>query len=640
MIYYGPLSSPYMVTRLNRFMAESSNQPHFKSPLPVRISQLQRHSPTISQEQLSDGSGLPSPRMGLIEVEDLSREQEEDFLVLLWQAYHCIYPIISEEEFRAYYDSLWAGTNGQTPRQSSALVDSMLAVSMQYGSTFLSDDEQMVDGVPESKASHFTTAAHAFYRRSQRALMETLEYPSIPSLQSHLYCIIYLYNIANLDTAHAVLALAIRLAQMLRLHIRPLGPVPQATQELYCRIWWTLYQLDSQISMILGRPPLIDPDEVGCAIPSDTVQMSATVLVSPPEEGITWLSFHVQYIRLTAVARGIHAAFSARCAETLQTKEFQDIHEDPSTLELLGTFMGNEIRAMYDWVQTVPRALKNQRQGSGEAFSTDRTPLNLNPASPLWLQRQRLLLEMTFHHLQLSILRTFIRFPPRGASLTPLSDGHGIVALNHAVVLTNILSQVLSETDLLSGLTPALLYQWDATVCILAFVLANPVCPPTPAARKILPAAFRNLDILGQSFGPITNFIQVAWEQFRSSRTPRGWSQLTTPPSQTISKTATQPSSTTSPPNGVASAGVPVTVPGMKPSTSQPTDPFSGLLTPSMLASGMMLGNDFSDTVTIDPLLDLIDTSFNLPSDLLMRTNTRWMSNGTITFNSWEGYET
>lgn len=627
-----------MVMRLNRYMSESSNQLHLKSPLPVRISHLLHHSPTVSQEQLSDESDRPSLRQGLAEVEDLSREQEEHFLVLLWQAYHCIYPIIPEEEFQTHYNSLWVAINDQTPRQPSALVDSMLAVSMQFGSSFLvDDDDDMAGGGAESRASHFTTAAHTFYCRSQCALMDALEHPSIPSLQSHIYCIIYLYNIANLDSAHALLGLAIRIAQMLRLHIRPLGPVAQVTQELYSRIWWTLYQLDSQISMMLGRPPLISLDEVGCAIPSDkddAVGISATVLVAPPEEEITWLSFHVQYIRLTAAARGVHAAFSARCVEVLQKKEFQDIHEDPPTLESLGSFMGSEVRAMFDWVQNVPRSLKNQRKGSGEPFSTDRTPLNLNPASPLWLQRQRLLLEIIYHHLQLSILRTFIRFPPRGASLTPLSDGHGIAALNHAVVLTNILSQVLSETDLLSGWTPAFQYQWDAAVCILAFVLANPVCPPTRASRKVLPAAFRNLDTLGQSFGAAANSIQVAWEQFRSSSTLRGWSQLT-PPSQTASEIAKQPPASMSSSNGITTTGVPGTRPAILSSTSQPTDLFSGMLTPTTLASNMILGNDFSDAATIDPSLDLMD----IPSDLLMRTKSHWVSNGAMTFDSWEGYE-
>ncbi|RAL13375.1 uncharacterized protein BO97DRAFT_388480 [Aspergillus homomorphus CBS 101889] len=638
-IHYGPQSSPYMVLRLNRFMSESANQLHLKSPLPVRLSQIHRHSPTISQEQLTDQAEWPSLRLGLTEVEDLSREQEEHFLVLLWQAYHFMYPIVAEEEFRQYYDSLWAGTNGQSPRQPSALVDSLLAVCMQYSSTFLADDEDMMDGETASQANHFTTAAHAYYRRSQRVLIERLEYPSIRTLQSHIYCIIYLYNTANLDTAYALLGLAVRVAQMLRLHIRPLEPTPRASQELHSRIWWSLYQLDSQISMTLGRRPLINTDEVGCAMPRDTgdvVQLSSTMLVSPPDEDISWLSFHVQYIRLTAAARGVYTAFGARCADLLKTRDIQDIHEDPAIMESLAGFQGSGVRAMYDWAQNVPRSLKNPRKGSGEAFCTDRTPLNLNPASPLWLQRQRLLLEIIYHHLQIANFRPFIRFPPRGASLTPLSDSHSIAALNHAVVVTLILNQVLSETDLLCGWTSAFQYQWDATICILSFVLANPVCPPTPAARKILPMAMRTLEKLGQPFGPVASTVQAAWEQFRSSSTPRGWSQLT-PPSQSSSE-----SSVVAPPSSVAPSSTGLG-PG-RPPTLPPTDPFSGFLSPlPKLSSTMMLNPaDFGDPATITPPLELMDDpSFTLPSDFFMGTGggAPWLSNGAISVDTWVAYD-
>ncbi|KAL2817469.1 hypothetical protein BDW59DRAFT_152524 [Aspergillus cavernicola] len=637
-IHYGPLSSPYMVLRLNRFMSESANQLYLKSPLPVRLSQVHYHSPTISQERLSDEADRLSLRPGLAEADDLSREQEEHFLVLLWQAYHVMYPIVAEEEFRQYYDSLWAGTNGQGPRQPSVLVDSLLAVCMQYGSTFLADDEDMADGETTSQATHFATAAHAFYRRSQRVLMERLEHPSIQSLQSHIYCIIYLYNTANLDTAHALLGLAIRVAHMLRLHIRPLEPTPKASQELYSRIWWTLYQLDCQISMTLGRRPLINPDEVGCAMPQDTgdaVRLSATMLVSPPDEDISWLSFHVQYIRLTATARGVYTAFSNHCAELLQTKNIQDIHEDPATMESLAGFLGSTVRAMYDWVQNVPRSLKNQSKGSGEAFCTDRTPLNLNPASPLWLQRQRLLLEVIYHHLQIANFRPFIRFPPRGSSLTPLSDSHSIVALNHAVEVTLILNQALSETDLLCGWTSAFQYQWDATVCILSFVLANPVCPPTPAARKILPTAFRTLENLGQSFGPVASTVQAAWEQFRSSSTPRGWSQLTPPSQSSADPVVVAPTSVAPPSTSLGPA---------QPSTLPPTDPFSGFFSPlSKLPSTMMLGPaDFGDPVTDPPRLELMDdSSFTLPSDFLMGTGgyAPWLSSEAIAMDSRVGYD-
>ncbi|KAJ5316976.1 hypothetical protein PENANT_c030G11648 [Penicillium antarcticum] len=630
-IHFGPFSSPYMVMRLNRYMSESSHQQPLKFPLPIRLSQINQYSPTNSLGQLSDEAERPRLRLGPVVAEDLPREQEENFLVLMWQSYHCIYPIIIEEDFRDYYNTLWAGTKDQGPRQPSALVDSLLAVCTQYGSTFLGDEEDFASGEEEPQAAHFHTVAHAFYDRSQRMLMDTLEHPSIPTLQSQIYCIIYLYNIAHLDTALALLGTGIRIAHMLRLHLRPLGDLPRATQELHSRIWWTLYQLDSQISMSLGRPPLINPAEVGCAIPTDmrdAVQLSGTVLVSPPEEELTWLSFHLHYIRLTAAARSVQEVFAARCDEMLQEKDIQDIQEDPPALELLSRFMSSQIRPMYDWVQAVPLSLKNQRKGSGEALSTDRTPLNLNPASPLWLQRQRLLLEITYHHLQIATLRPFIRFPPRGPSLTPLTDGLGISALNHAVVLTNILKYVLSETDILSGWTPAFQYQWDATICLISFTLANPVCPPTPAARNVLPAAFENLSTLGKTFAPGHNSIRLAWEQFRSSSSRRGWSQLMSP-SQSASDTAglLGPVSAT----GVDSNSMRLTGTGGMASVSRPTDPFS-----MKRPSNAMPGNEYFDPVAMTPPMHFMDASFSLPMDMFMGTENRWMSNGAVSLDSWD----
>ncbi|KAJ5986233.1 hypothetical protein N7451_010598 [Penicillium sp. IBT 35674x] len=634
-IHYGPQSSPYLVIRLNRYLSESFNQLHLTSLLPVRISQMHRHTPTVSQEQLSSDIEKPTLCLGLDEVEDLSREQEEQFLVLLWQAYHFMYPIMAEQDFRDYYDSLWTTTNDQAPRQPSALVDSLLAVCMHYGSSFMTDDDDIVSDETDSQVNHFSIAAHKFYRRSQRALMETLEHPSIASLQSHIYCIIYMYNIANLDTAHVLLGMAIRIAQMLRLHIRPVGSASQGTEQLHSRIWWTLYQLDSQISMMLGRPPLINPNEVGCGIPTDTgdvVQPSATVLVSPPEEEISWLTFHIECIRLTAAARTTHATFAAQCAEVLQIKDIQDIHEEPPTLELIARSMTSVARPMYDWVQNVPRSLKIERKGCGEAFSTDRTPLSLNPSSPLWLQRQRLLLELIYHHMQITIFRPFLRFPPRGASLTPLTDGHGITSLNHAVLVTNILSQALSETDLLRGWAPAFQYQWDAAICMLSFIVANPICPPTPAAKKMMPTALRNLDTLAQCLTfPFVNTVQLAWEQFRSSSSPRGWSQLT-PPSQNASETKIAPTSL-SLSAGINTVGVPSTTQSLTGCTPQPTDPFTGLF-PN---KDMTMVNEFFNPIRNTPPLDLMDPSFDIKMDMSMADSAQWMSNG-ISPDSWERF--
>ena len=47
-----------------------------------------------------------------------------------------------------------------------------------------------------------------------------------------------------------------------------------------------------------------------------------------------------------------------------------------------------------DWLKEVPGAIKTQHQYSGVSFSTDQSALQIEQFAPLWLQRQRLLLEL------------------------------------------------------------------------------------------------------------------------------------------------------------------------------------------------------------------------------------------------------
>ena len=45
--------------------------------------------------------------------------------------------------------------------------------------------------------------------------------------------------------------------------------IPFEQQELRRRIWWVIYRLDSQLSMTLGRPPLIQLSDVSCGLPGE-----------------------------------------------------------------------------------------------------------------------------------------------------------------------------------------------------------------------------------------------------------------------------------------------------------------------------------------------------------------------------------
>lgn len=517
-IHYGPLSSSYFVSRISRYLSQALDQPIEDSKLEACIARFHYIAPTHHPSRWDTSSASQADQFpdGTEEAEDLTRSQEEHFLTLLWQSFHCVYPILDEREFQQYYDSLWSSsTDGMSSRKSSALVDVLLAVCMQYSSTFfVSDDNQQGDSDAGWQAKHANLVSLTYYQRAQRLLQSELENPTTMVVQSHIYSIVYLYNTSLLNTAHINLGATLRIAHALRLHIRPLDGSSPKHQELQRRIWWTLYRIDSQLSMTLGRPPLIQMSHVSCGLPGDDrehAQLSGTVLLTNHED-ISWLSFHVQCTKLIFLVQGVQTALHRKCSQLLNGDKAKDLYDDPRLLEALAEPLGQEMTAIHNWVQNVPQSLCNPRKGGGEPFSTNRDALNLSPYSPLWMQRQCLLLELHYHHLVISTLRPFIRFPPVSSSVTPLTDGYNISCLNHAMAITSILNQVLSETDLLRGWSPIFQYQWDAILCTLGFVLANPVCPPAPSARKSLQTAIRTLDLVSDHFVAAKNATEVVRE--------------------------------------------------------------------------------------------------------------------------------
>ncbi|KAJ5584660.1 C6 transcription factor [Penicillium hispanicum] len=514
--YYGPLSAPYFGARMAHYLSEALSKVDPDAPFLDDVARLSYPPTPLAWKAQSQPD---NPWMGAandsLDVEDLSRAQEQYFLDLLWQSFHCIYPIIEESEFREYYESLWIYPEGGSTRRPSSLIDSLLAVCMQFGSTFLTSDD---DNSAAERRQHIITAAktsHALFHRAQALLLNEMECPSLMTLQAHIYCIVYLLNTSLLNSAHTLLGNALRIAQILRLQVGFGDTLLRKEQELHRRIWYTLYGLDCQLSIALRRMPLIQGGDIDSDLPGDSQEhasLSGSMLLSPSNQDITWLSFHVQYIRLLSAMRGVQNVFSDKAAELLERRNAQVIYDDLFLVEELAGVLGREVSVIYDWARSVPKSLKIPRKGSGESFSTERTLLNIDSFSPLWLQRQRLLLELLYHHLQLSNFRPFLRFPPGSSSITPLSDCHSITCLNHAMTLTNLLHQVLTETDYLRGWSPVFQYQWDAALCIIGFLFSNPVCPPTPAARKCLQTAISSLEEMGKYYPAATEAAQIIRE--------------------------------------------------------------------------------------------------------------------------------
>ncbi|OQD86175.1 hypothetical protein PENANT_c008G02255 [Penicillium antarcticum] len=653
-IYYGPLSSSYFVTRITRYLSQALNQPIDNAKLEACMARFHYNTPTHepSRWDTNPANHADQHQDGNEEAEDLTRSQEEHFLNLLWQSFHCVYPVLSEPEFQEYYDSLWSDStpDGNSTRKPSALVDVLLAVCMQYSSTFfVGGNDQQGDSDAGWQAKNANRASRAYYQRAQRLLQRELENPGIVVVQSHIYSIVYLYNTSLLNTAHINLGATLRIAHALRLNIRPLDGIPAAQQELHRRIWWTLYRIDSQLSMTLGRPPLIQLSHVSCGLPGDSrdyARLSGTVLLSNDED-ISWLSFHVQCTKLTFLVQGVQAAFQRKCSQLLNGDKSIDIYDDPRLLESLAEFLGREMTVIHSWVQSVPQSLCNARKGTGEPFSTNRAALNLSLYSPLWLQRQRLLLELHYHHLLISTLRPFMRFPPVSSSMTPQTDGFNITCLNHAMAITSILNQVLSETDLLRGWSPIFQYQWDAILCTLGFVLANALCPPTPSARKSLQTAISTLDLVSDHFLAAKNAAQVVREVscqadrlidhvqqgFSRRQGPRGSQALTTMGQN--GKAISSQSSFTTPGQPTQSAAVKWALPPttMEVSPHQSMTSFEARV---QLLDMMPIGSlpELSPTLgTSESLSGVIPSATS--ADMVAGTEAQWMHASAMILDSW-----
>ena len=431
--------------------------------------------------------------------EDMTRSQEEQFLNLFWQSYHITFPILNEKEFREYYNSLW--TNAFSPteakRKPSALVDSILALCLQHGTAYLRTDKADAD----IKGDDVSFAGRELHRRSQNLLSNEYEVPTISTLQCLIYTALYLSNASMLHMEHQILGVAVGIALTLGVHHEAMVKSSAAQSSLRRRIWWTLFLLDSKACLELGRPHLINTSDMTCTLPSGDLLEAKDLgsSLSLAFADINWLTFHTQCIKLTVMVRTIHTSFYEHCSEVSAFHEGTDLYDNPEILESCADHLLRSMKGLQDWVRNVPEALKIPRKGTGEPFSTSRSAIDLDPYVPLWLQRQRLLLELLYHNLTMSLRRPFIRFPPGANAAPQISVDHSVSCLNHAIITTDILHQVLTQMDVLNGWQQAYQSQWDAALSILGFGLVHPVCPHSPSARKAIHTAMANFATLADN---------------------------------------------------------------------------------------------------------------------------------------------
>lgn len=434
-------------------------------------------------------------------LEYLTGTQEDYFLGLFWQSYHCTLQIVDEVEFRNYYRSLW--TIPGSSRKASALVDIILAICMQYGVAFAPRSGANKEALVAMQSNDATIAGRWLYRRAQTLLSGEMETPSIMTLQCYIFCVSYLCIASFQNMAHTTLAVAVRTAHILGLHLEPPDTLPRKERKLRKRLWWTLYTLESKVCMKLGRPWSAQISYSTCSLPADDYDLALLSASNITSIGgnVTWLTYCLQNTRLCLAARAVYIAFYDKCGDLLDEHDVKTIHGDARVMESCAQFLLSSMDCLQTWVDELPDGLKTERDGDGKAYFTDKSPLKLELFAPMWLQRQRLLLELLYHNLAMNLYRPFISFSqPPEMTKAPTAEWHAISCIDHAVFLTYIMHQILTETDMLSGWHEAFQWQWNAALSLVGFILAYPQTHASVTARNAINSAIGVFEQYGKYY--------------------------------------------------------------------------------------------------------------------------------------------
>jgi hypothetical protein len=415
--------------------------------------------------------------------------QEQYFIDLFWDSFHtCVLPILDEADFKQHHQSLWTTASTRRP---SALVDIVVAMCMQLGiSTMPAGDQGRFSPLDNADP---TIAGRMHYRRCQALLAHQTESPSIATLQCHLLCALYLCSGSFHNMVDAACAQAVRTAYILGLHMDAPPDMPRKEVERRRRLWWAVYLMETKIGTKLGRPFSLRDSHAMPELPADDFEaaMLSGSCFAPIGDGVTWLSFNRHHVSLHATIRRAYTAFYDK------DPGGKDMWDDAETLESYAQLLQPHNKAVDAWVSQVPEALTTRRIDGGVSLSTHPSRLDIEQFAPLWLQRQRLLLEIAYHNVSVLLYRPFISF---SATPGPLATEMASRCASHAIALTRIAHQVLSTMSILDGWHEVFHWQWGVSMTLVGFLIAYPSWEQRDAAREAIDLAVGVFDKFSMRF--------------------------------------------------------------------------------------------------------------------------------------------
>lgn len=153
------------------------------------------------------------------------------------------------------------------------------------------------------------------------------------------------------ERAQKVLSLAIIHAQHLGIHLSQTHEdMPSFESEMFKRVWWCLYVLDRRVALVLGRPFIIQDNNIQVGLPQD---LEMTIPGSSHGSSLDFFRIDTQNMRPSPIqylnAMAGYSKLVGKVWETLFGAE-SSAQPGPHTHEYLDSLAHN-------WMDTVPKFL-------------------------------------------------------------------------------------------------------------------------------------------------------------------------------------------------------------------------------------------------------------------------------------------
>ena len=488
-----------------------------------------------------------------------------DYVRLFWDAYQAFVPTLDTRLFDSLQECLLhADSTGIQPPENPFL-DIAVALGMQFaqncGLTSHPLELNFDYGASLFQSRALSHIGSSHFRRCREHLMFENRVTTA-SIHCQTLMAIYLMHDNHLQGAYSILGSALRDAFHLNLHKEPASELSKIERDSRKKLWWLLYTLDVQCSYQLDKPSAVQTSTISISLPFDVdVGNNASLDVNTDLHGFRMYSYSEQLAKLAVAIVSIWKRAPPSISPNLC-----DGVQDICALEQHADCFAGALGALESWRDSLPNHLRCFSRGS-EYINADLSGPTLNSdtfALNLEFQRPRMILLLQYHDVNNLMRRTFISFPRTlNQQRQPQTDKHAQCALHHSIIIADILHDTF---NVLFGWPEALQPLWNATVTMIVFVAANPLCTQSAGARNTI---LKSLNIFRASASTCMlalhaskaiESLSVRLEELvRSVEQGSGFSRPNTAPSTAIpSLTSSCSASTTaqSPVMGMDSLGV------------------------------------------------------------------------------------